>query len=465
MVGSAETSEVGARSLMPHSILIVDDEPGIRDTLRGVLEDEGFAVETVASGEECLKIARSQHFACILLDIWLGDGIDGLDTLQKLHEDGNDAAVVMISGHGNIETAVRSTKLGAFDFIEKPLSLERTVVTVKNAVRTRELERVNAQLQSDLRNEYVMVGGSVAMRALRKQISIVAPSDGRVLIFGESGTGKELVARAIHAQSKRKTAPFVEINSAAIPEELVESELFGHTKGAFSGATRSKKGKFEVADGATLFLDEIGDMSPRVQAKMLRVLEEQRFEPVGSNVPVSVDVRVISATNKRLDDLIESGGFRHDLFYRLNVIPFQIPPLRERAEDVPLLIEHFNQKFSSAYGKPAKRFTEAAVAALQEHIWLGNVRELKNTVERVVIMKEKSEITASDLPLLGSNGSLEHPTAGFRFPSFKDATDAYQRDFILHKLAEFDGNVSKAAEDMGVDRSHLYRRMKNLGLK
>jgi len=450
---------------MHNSILIVDDEPGIRDTLRGVLEDEGFAVETVPSGEECLDLTKSQHFSCILLDIWLGDGIDGLDTLQKLREDGNDAAVVMISGHGNIETAVRSTKLGAFDFIEKPLSLERTVVTVKNAVRTRELERVNAQLQKDLADQYVMVGESVAMRALRKQISIVAPSDGRVLIFGESGTGKELVARAIHAQSKRKTAPFVEINSAAIPEELVESELFGHTKGAFSGATKTKKGKFEVADGATLFLDEIGDMSQRVQAKMLRVLEEQRFEPVGSNVPVNVDVRVISATNKRLDDLIENGEFRHDLFYRLNVIPFQIPPLRERAEDIPLLTDHFNKKYSSSYGKLPKQFSEDAMDALQSHVWLGNVRELKNTIERVIIMSEKETITASDLPQLGTNGSMASPATGFRFPSFKDATDAYQREFILHKLAEFDGNVSKAAEDMGVDRSHLYRRMKNLGLK
>jgi two-component system nitrogen regulation response regulator NtrX len=407
----------------------------------------------------------SRHFACVLLDIWLGGGIDGLDTLQKLRENGSDAAVIMISGHGNIETAVRSTKLGAFDFIEKPLSLEKTVVTVKNAVRQRELERVNAQLQTELRDEYVMVGESVAMRALRKQIAVVAPSDGRVLISGESGTGKELVARAIHSNSKRRNAPFVEINSAAIPEELVESELFGHTKGAFSGASRAKKGKFEMADGATLFLDEIGDMSPRVQAKMLRVLEEQRFEPVGSNSPVTVDVRVISATNKPLEFLIENGNFRHDLFYRLNVIPFQIPPLRERSEDIPLLTEHFNKRFSVAYGKPAKVFAADAVEALQNHIWLGNVRELKNTIERVVIMSEKETIAAADLPKLAANGGAERPSSTFRFPSFKDATDAYQREFILHKLSQFDGNVSRAAEDMGVDRSHLYRRMRSLGIK
>lgn len=448
---------------MSNSVLIVDDEPGIRETLRGVLEDEGFDVETAASGEECLELASVDHFACILLDIWLGDGIDGLETLRKLREDGSDSVVVMISGHGNIETAVRSTKLGAFDFIEKPLSLEKTVLTVRNAIRTRELERVNAQLQHEMEEEYAMVGESIAMRALRKQISIVAPTDGRVLISGESGTGKELVARAIHILSKRRNAPFVEINSAAIPEELVESELFGHTKGAFSGAGAAKKGKFEAADGATLFLDEIGDMSPRVQAKMLRVLEEQRFEPVGSNTPIKVDVRVISATNKRLEDLFDNGHFRPDLFYRLNVIPFQVPPLRERVEDVPLLVEHFNQKFSRDNGRKPKSFTEDAIEALQNHIWLGNVRELKNTIERVVIMTSKQKIKADDLPEFG--GGEEPPASSFRFPSFKEATDAYQREFITHKLSEFDGNISKAAEEMGVDRSHLYRRMKNLGIQ
>ena len=445
------------------SILIVDDEPGIRDTLRGVLKDEGFEVEAVATGEACLTAAEGHPFACVLLDVWLGKGIDGLETLKRLRENGSDSAVVMISGHGNIETAVKATKLGAFDFIEKPLSLEKTVLTVKNAIRQRELERSNRQMRAELTERYAMVGDSVAMRALRKQISIVAPSDGRVLISGESGTGKELVARAIHSQSKRAAAPFVEINSAAIPEDLVESELFGHAKGAFSGAATAKKGKFELADGATIFLDEIGDMSPRVQAKMLRVLEEQRFDPVGSNTPVTVDVRVISATNKPLEDLIENGNFRPDLFYRLNVIPFQIPPLRERLEDVPVLVEHFNQKFSSDYGKKPKSFTQEAIDRLQSHQWFGNVRELKNTIERVVIMSSKSKIGVADLPELGT--SEEKPASSFRFPSFKAATDAYHREFILHKLAEFDGNVSKAAEEMGVDRSHLYRRMKNLGIQ
>jgi len=443
---------------MSNSILIVDDERGIRETLRGVLEDEGFEIETVESGEDCLKSVETKNFGCILLDVWL-PGIDGLETLKKLREQGNDSAVVMISGHGNIETAVNATKLGAFDFIEKPLSLEKTVLTVRNAIKQRELERVNAHLQKDLAEEYAMIGDSVAMRALRKQIAIVAPTDGRVLISGESGTGKELVARAIHAQSRRKNAPFVEINSAAIPEDLVESELFGHAKGAFSGALAAKKGKFEIADGATLFLDEIGDMSPRVQAKMLRVLEEQRFEPVGSNTPVKVDVRVISATNKRLEDLIEDGNFRHDLFYRLNVIPFQIPPLRDRLEDVEVLVEHFNRKFSNNYGKKPKAFSESAIEALKNYGWLGNVRELRNTIERIVIMSAKQKIAADDLPFMSEEIP---PSSSYRFPSFKEATEAYQREFIARKLAESDGNISKAAEAMGVDRSHLHRRIKTL---
>src|SRR5215210_3799355 len=328
------------RHPMSESVLIVDDERGIRDTLRGVLEDEGFTVDAVATGEECLKALERRAYGCVLLDVWL-PGIDGLETLRQMRASGADAAVVIISGHGNIETAVRATKLGAFDFIEKPLSIEKTVLTVRNALRQQRLELINADMAAALAKEYTMVGGSVAMRALRKQISVVAATDGRVLIYGESGTGKELVAHAIHAGSRRAGAPFIEVNSAAIPEELIESELFGHVKGAFTGATTAKKGKFELADTATLFMDEIGDMSAKVQAKVLRVLEEQRFEPVGSNQSVRVDVRILAATNKRLEVEIEQGNFRADLFYRLNVIPFELPPLRERLEDVPLLVEHF----------------------------------------------------------------------------------------------------------------------------
>jgi two-component system nitrogen regulation response regulator NtrX len=446
---------------MADSILIVDDERGIRETLRGVMEDEGFAADAVATGEECLKALERRAYGCVLLDVWL-PGIDGLETLKQLRAAGSDAAVVIISGHGNIETAVRATKLGAFDFIEKPLSLERTVLTVRNALRHQRLELINAELSAELAEEYAMVGESVAMRALRQQITVVAPTDGRVLIYGESGTGKELVARAIHAQSRRAAAPFVEVNSAAIPEELIESELFGHVKGAFTGATSAKKGKFELADGATLFLDEVGDMSANLQSKVLRVLEEQRFEPVGSATAITVDVRVIAATNKRLDSEIEQGNFRADLFYRLNVIPFELPPLRERLEDVPLLVEHFNQKFSQAYGKKPKQFATEVIEELQNYSWPGNVRELKNTIERVVIMHPAVKISASDLP---PHGKEEPPAASFRFPSFKEATDAYHREFIQKKLAEAEGNVSRAAELMGVDRSHLYRRMRALGIQ
>ncbi len=442
------------------SILIVDDEPGIRETLCAVMKDEGFSADAVATGEECLAAVEGRAYGCILLDVWL-PGIDGLETLRLLRAKGSEAAVVIISGHGNVETAVRATKLGAFDFIEKPLSIEKTLLTVRNALRQQRLELINAEMSAELAKEYTMVGESVAMRALRKQISIVAPTDGRVLIYGESGTGKELVAHALHSKSRRAAAPFVEVNSAAIPEELIESELFGHVKGAFTGATAAKKGKFELADGATLFLDEIGDMSANVQAKVLRVLEEQRFEPVGSGTSVQVDVRVIAATNKRLEVEIDQGKFRPDLFYRLNVIPFELPPLRERLEDVPLLVLYFNQHFSQAYGKEPKEFALDALEELQNYSWPGNVRELRNTIERVVIMKPGIKVTAGDLP---PHGKEEAPAASFRFPSFKDATDAYHREFIQRKLDEAEGNVSRAAELMGVDRSHLYRRMRALGI-
>jgi two-component system nitrogen regulation response regulator NtrX len=445
---------------MADSILIVDDERGIRETLRAVLEDEGFECEAVGSGEECLLAVGRRSFGCVLLDVWL-PGLDGLETLERLREQGAEASVVMISGHATIETAVRATKLGAFDFVEKPLSIEKTVLTVRNALRQRGLERVNAALSEELRDEWAMVGASVAMRALRKQIELVAPTDGRVLIYGESGTGKELVARAIHARSLRAVAPFVELNCSAVPEELIESELFGHARGAFTGATAPKRGKFEAADGATLFLDEVGDMSPRMQAKVLRVLEEQRFEPVGSTTSMRVDVRVLAATNKRLEVEIERGNFRSDLLFRLNVIPFEVPPLRERADDIPLLVEHFNQKFSLSYNKRPKRFEPEAVEALRAYSWPGNVRELRNTIERVVIMHTVARVAASDLPPLGGE---EPPAFVPRFSSFRDASEAHQRDFIRARLAEAEGNVSRAAELMGMDRSHLYRRMKALGI-
>jgi two-component system nitrogen regulation response regulator NtrX len=445
---------------MAHSILIVDDEPGIRQSLTGVLEDEGFAVAAVASGEECLRAFEQRLYACVLLDVWL-PGIDGLETLARLKAVYPDVSVVMISGHGRIETAVRATKLGAYDFIEKPLALEKTVLAVKHAIRQRELETANSELQAKLERGYAMIGASAPMRALRQQISFAAPTSGRILIYGESGTGKELVARALHAQSLRAAQPFIEVNCAAIPEELIESELFGHVKGAFTGATQAKRGKFERADGATIFLDEVADMSLKTQSKVLRALEEQRFEPVGSEATITVDVRVLAATNKKLEEEIERGTFRADLFYRLNVIPFEIPPLRERLEDVPLLVEHFNREFSSANRCQLKEFKPSALDKMQSYAWPGNVRELRNTVERVIIMHTRPSVEADNLPILSADAP---PAASYNFDSYREASETYEREYILRKLAETDGHITRTAELMGIDRSHLYRRLKALGI-
>jgi two-component system nitrogen regulation response regulator NtrX len=447
---------------MAHSILIVDDELGIRQSLTGILEDEGFSAEAVESGEQCLAALEQRAYACVLLDVWL-PGMDGIETLKRLKELQPEASVVMISGHGTIQTAVHAIRLGAFDFIEKPLSLERTVLTVKNAIEQKRLQREADELRQKLIHDHQMIGQSVSMRALRQQIAIAAPTGGRVIIYGESGTGKELVARAIHAQSGRATRPFVEVNCSAIPEELVESELFGHVKGAFTGATTARQGKFELADEATLFLDEIGDMSHATQAKILRALEEGRIQPVGSNGWIAVDVRIIAATNKDLDRMIERGDFRQDLFYRLNVIPFFVPPLRERLEDIPLLVDYFNRKFSDAYLRRAKEFSDAAIARLQDYHWPGNVRELKNTIERVVIMRAKPLVDADDLPPLAGD-QLPLGDAGHGYKTFQEASEAFERQYILRKLAEHQGNVTRAAEAMGIDRSHLYRRMRTLGI-
>ena len=443
---------------MPNSVLVVDDEEGIRTTLGAVLEDEGFSVKAVASGEECIAAFEERIYSCVLLDVWL-PGIDGIETLARLKSISPDSAVIMISGHGNIATAVRATQLGALDFIEKPLQIERTVLAVSNAIRHHQLEFDNQQLRL---NQDKMVGESIPMRALRQQISVAAPTSGRILIYGESGTGKELVAHAIHRASHRGSLPFVELNCAAIPEELIESELLGHTKGAFTGATQAKRGKFEQADGGTLFLDEIGDMSLSVQAKVLRVLEEQRFEPLGSNSAIKVDVRTIAATNKRLDEEMERGTFRADLFYRINVIPFEIPPLRERVEDIPLLIDYFNTKYSTGYKREPKTFADGAIEKLSSYDWPGNVRELRNTVERVVIMTSKDTIAAADLPPLGADNLK--PSSRARYSTYRSGRETFEREYILKKLAECEGNVSRTAEAMGIDRSHLYRRMKALGI-
>src|SRR5712692_7329994 len=376
---------------MPHSILIVDDESGIRQSLPSILREEGYQVQAVASGEECLAAVEAKPVDVVLLDIWL-PGMDGLTTLERLHQSERPPMVVMISGHGNIETAVRATKLGAFDFVEKPMSLEKTILVVRNALEHLRLEEENRRLRAEIEHSYRVIGDSVPMKALRQQIALTAPTNGRVLIYGESGTGKELIARALHGASQRNSNPFVEVNCAAIPEELIESELFGHRRGSFTGASEDKVGKFQKADGGTLFLDEVGDMSLKTQSKVLRVLEEQRFEPVGSNQAVTVDVRVIAATNKKLDDEIARGSFREDLFYRLNVIPFYVPALRARIEDLPILARYFLAEYSAAYGRKPKELSEAALEVLLRYPWPGNVRELRNLIERLVIICPQQRI-------------------------------------------------------------------------
>ncbi len=444
-----------------HNILIVDDEPAIRDSLRGILEDERYKVAVAESGEAGLELLGKRTFDVVLLDIWL-PGIDGLDALERIRQSDDAPEVIIISGHGTIETAVRATKLGAFDFLEKPLSLEKTLIVVKNAVDARKLRVENRELKRQLQSRSVLVGDSVPIKALRQQIGIMAPTNGRVLIYGESGVGKELVARAIHQQSLRKEAMFVEVNCAAIPEDLIESELFGHRQGSFAGAATDKEGKFQKADGGTLFLDEVGDMSLKTQSKVLRTLDEQRIAPVGSDEMTTVDVRVIAATNKDLEDEISKGNFREDLFYRLNVIPFLVPPLRERKEDIPLLSIHFLKEFSRSYGRRAREVADDAIDALMRYAWPGNVRELRNVIERMVIMNPATtKLERKHLPPLVYRDGARR---GAEFTSLHQARAAYERDYILKKLDENHGNVSRTAEVLGLERSHLYRKMKTLAI-
>ncbi len=447
------------------SVLVVDDEPGIRSSLVGVLGDEGFDAVAMESGEACIEELARQSYRVVLLDIWL-PGMDGMDVLARIQEMPfpDRPMVVMISGHGTIETAVRATKLGAFDFLEKPLTIQKVTVVVKNAIEQHRLEVENQLLREARGDESPqIIGESVPMKALRQQLSLMAGTNGRVLIYGESGTGKELVAHAIHAMSPRADSPFVEVNCAAIPEELIESELFGHRKGSFTGAREDKVGKFQKADSGTLFLDEVGDMSLKTQAKVLRALEEQRFEPVGAPESIQVDVRVIAATNKHLEEEIERGNFREDLFYRLNVIPFYVPPLRERIEDVPLLAEHFLKEFTSAYGRKPKELTPEAVAVLKDYSWPGNVRELRNLMERIVIMCPQVRIDARHIPLNASKRApVDRPVEVSG--SLQEVREAAEREYIMKKLEEAKGNVSRTAELLGLERSNLYRKMKALGI-
>lgn len=445
-------------------ILLVDDEPGIRQSLSGVLGDEGFHVESVGSGEACLDLLSRTIFELVILDIWL-PGIDGLETLSRIQTipAPDRPVVVMISGHGTIDSAVRATKLGAYDFLEKPLSIDRILLASRHALEHRRLRMENADLRESTGGAPHIVGDSVPMKALRQQLALMAGTNGRVLIYGESGTGKELVAHALHAMSPRAQKPFVEVNCAAIPEDLIESELFGHMKGSFTAAHERKVGKFQKADGGTLFLDEVGDMSLRTQSKVLRVLEDQRFEPVGAQDSVQVDVRVVAATNRNLEEEIERGNFREALFYRLNVIPFHVPPLRERREDIAVLAQYFLAEFAVAYGRKPKELTPPALSLLEDHHWPGNVRELRNMIERIVILNPQSRIEARHIPL-----PVAKKTMGDRYGqkqgSLQDVREAAERDYILKKLEESAGNVSRAAELLGLERSNLYRKMRALGI-
>ncbi len=445
------------------AILIVDDEKGVQSALEGILEDVGFDAEGVSSGEECLECMTRKEYAVVLLDIWL-PGMDGIQVLDQIRKISPATCVIMISGHASIEAAVRATKLGAFDFVEKPLSLEKILLVVKNALHQRSLEEENRLLREQIEQKYVMIGGSVPMQALRQQIAFAAPTNGRVLICGENGTGKELVAHLLHLHSHRRDQPFIEMNCAAIPEELIESELFGHVKGSFTGATEDKDGKFAQADGGTLFLDEVGDMSSKTQAKVLRVLEEQRFTPVGGNASMRVDVRVIASTNKDLEKEIEAGHFREDLYYRLNVIPFQLPPLRERKEDIQELTRYFLEDFAAKYARKPPTFTRKASEILEGYLWPGNVRELRNIMERFIIMTPQQRLDVYDLPEeILQRTILTAPEPGGA-ESLQDAREKFERTFILQKLMEHKGNVSRAAQMLQIERSNLYRKMRQLGI-
>jgi len=448
-------------------ILIIDDEENIRRTLSNVLQDEGYDVATAADGDEGWAEAQTGDYDLILLDIWL-PGIDGLEVLGRIKKVRPMLPVVMMSGHGNIETAVKATRLGAFDFLEKPLSLDKLLIITQNALKLRSLQRENIHLKGQLGERFQLIGGSRPMDDVRAKIAQVAPTNARVLIRGENGTGKEVVAREVHKQSERSGAQFIKVNCAAIPRELIESELFGHEKGAFTGAIVSVPGKFEFADGGTIFLDEIGDMALPAQAKVLRVVEEQEFERVGGRQTIKVDVRIIAATNQDLEALIKSGEFRSDLYYRLNVFPLYVPPLRDHIEDIRPLAEHFARILCYENNRPLRRFTTGAIELWARHTWPGNIRELRNAVERLVITGTEDEISLEEAKaILGDFHPVDTKTGlleEYEGEELKDALADFERRLIEKKIEECGGNISRTAEELGLERSHLYKKMKILGI-
>ncbi len=441
---------------MESVILIVDDEEGIRESLSGIFEDEGHHVVAVSSGEEALRIVKEQPLDLVLLDVWLPK-IDGIETLQQIKALKKELPVIIISGHGTIEIAVKATRMGAYDFLEKPLSLDRVLISANRAMERGALERENKVLRENLTSKWRLIGESPPARMLMEQIEMAAKGNSRVFITGESGSGKELVARLLHRESSRANRNFIEVNCAAIPQELIESELFGHEKGSFTGAFEKKKGKFELADGGTLFLDEVGDMSLPTQAKVLRVIETQEFQRVGGNATIKVDVRIIAATNKDLEAEVGRGNFRNDLYFRLNVIPIAVPPLRERKEDIPLIVDHFLYSLASEYGQQPKKLTSEAIRELQEYSWPGNIRELRNLLERLVIMTPSAMIDAKDIQL--AIGTHEVPSY-FTYKTLKEAREAFEKDFISKKLEENKWNISKTAEILDIERSNLHKKLK-----
>jgi len=443
---------------MAYTVLVVDDEEGIRQSLGDILEDEGYEVISAENGSDALSIIETDSPDLVFLDIWLPDR-DGIEILEEIRTKKPTLPVVMISGHATIDLAVKATRIGAYDFLEKPLSLDRVLLTTQRALERGVLEKEFQALKEDISRRWQLIGNSEVIKQLKRQINILAANTSRVLITGESGTGKELVARLIHFSGPRAGNPFIEVNCAAIPHELIESELFGHEKGSFTGAHERKKGKFELADNGTLFLDEIGDMSLQTQAKVLRVIETQEFQRVGGSKKIRVDVRIIAATNKNLQEEVKKGTFREDLFFRLNVIPLHIPPLRERKDDIPLLVDFFLEEFSREYKKSRKALTEDALKALLNYDWPGNVRELKNIIERLVIMTQADTITEKDISLYDI-GKKDY----FSYKTLKEAREAFEKDFILLKLKENNWNISKTAEALNIERSNLHRKIKSYGL-
>jgi two-component system nitrogen regulation response regulator NtrX len=449
---------------MQKTIMIVDDEKSICQSLGSILADEGYEILTAGSGEEAIKVIEEEPPSLVILDIWL-PGIDGIETLKMIKSRYPQIRVIMISGHGTIETAVKATKLGAFDFFEKPLSMEKVILIVNHVFELIRLEEENKLLKQKISQDYELTGNSAPILELKEMISIVAPTNAWILIMGENGTGKELVARSIHRLSKRVFKPFVEVNCAAIPEDLIESELFGHEKGSFTGATEKKRGKFDLAHEGTLFLDEVADMSLKAQAKILRILQEKKFERVGGNTLIPTDVRVLAATNKNLEEEMESGRFRQDLYYRLNVIPLRVPALRERKEDIPILVDWFIKEYTLKEHEDEKTITDDALSKLMEHDWPGNVRELKNYIERLVIMVPHDLISAKDIPVFtGNHQKLESSVPMYSSDSYWAAKVDFEKKYIMKKLQEFDGNISKTAEAIGIERSNLHRKIKRYGL-